>query len=143
MDQRPGTPMPEDQQENLFDYIRNTDDDAKLIAFRKKLNEWKKENLVDGLENEKDDEAITRRVEKAREFMKQINQKLTFDEMPSEGGGEDTETLLNTLGSKETWTESLLDKIHSILLSDLYEYPLTLNTNLIDQFETENLPTFE
>jgi hypothetical protein len=98
---------------------------------------------VDGLENEKDDEAITRRVEKAREFMKQINQKLTFDEMPSEGGGEDTENLLNTLGSKETWTESLLDKIHSILLSDLYEYPLTLNTNLIDQFETENLPTFE
>lgn len=141
MAQRSDTPIP--KEENFFDYIRNTDDDAKLRAFRKQLNEWKKENLVNGLENEKDDEAIDRRINKAREFMKQINKHLTFDEVLSGDGEEDIESLLNTLGSKDTWTESLLDKIHSILLSDLYEYPLTLNTELIDQFETENLPSFE
>jgi hypothetical protein len=141
---RPDTPIPtEDNQENFLDYILNTGDDAKLEAFRKKLNEWKKEHLVSGLENEKNDQAINDRVEKAREFMKEINQHLTFNEVSSGGGEQDVADLLDTLGSKDTWTESFLDKIHSILLSDLYEYPLTVNTSLIDQFQKENLPSFE
>jgi hypothetical protein len=142
---RPDTPIPDEENSgNFLDYILNTGDDTKIEAFRKELNQWKRDHLVNGLENEKDDQAIDSRVEKAREFMKQVNQHLTFEDVPTEGGGEqEVKNLLDTLGSKDTWTESLLDKIHSILLSDLYEYPLTVNTNLIDQFQKENLPAFE
>lgn len=121
------------------------EEDSKILNFRKAVNEWKRNTLFPGLNNEGDDESIQRRVREAQVMF------FTVMSIVNDGNtenSEDTEvnTILEPLGKSSTWSESLLDNVRHILFTDLYEYPLTFNVILIDQFknqEEEDFPTFQ
>ena len=123
-------------------------EDPRVQAFRKELNKWKKENFFQKLVEEANSESENRRIEEAHEMFQKLMSRVQEMERQlkakQKGGGDnDVDTILGTLGSEERWTESLLDSVRSILITDLYEYPLTFNATLIDQFkEQPNFPTY-
>jgi hypothetical protein len=123
--------------------------DKKVFEFRKAINEWKRATLFPKLNNETDPGSTDRRINEAHGLFSELMQKLgeaeKNNQTPIQSGGDQTvSSILSTLGSEETWDQSLLDRVRSALLTDLWEYPLTFNTRLIDQFkETPNYPIFE
>lgn len=123
--------------------------DKKVFEFRKAINEWKRTTLFPKLNNETDPGSTDRRINEAHGLFSELMQKLgeaeKKNQTPIQSGGDQTiASILSTLGSEETWDQSLLDRVRSALLTDLWEYPLTFNTRLIDQFkETPNYPIFE
>lgn len=124
--------------------------DKKVYEFRKAINEWKRKTLFPKLNDETDPGSTNRRIEEAHSMFTALMQKIGEAEknhqtpVQTGGGNQDTEIILSTLGSEETWDQPFLDRIRSILLTDLWEYPLTFNTRLIDQFkEIPNYPIFE
>jgi hypothetical protein len=124
-------------------------EDPRVQAFRKQLNKWKKEYLFNGLSNEVNSDSEARRLEEARilftnlmEKLHEMEQKLKAKKQT--GGDPIFQQLLETLGPEERWSESLLDNVRSILITDLIEYPLTFNATLIDQFkQTSDFPTYQ
>jgi hypothetical protein len=124
-------------------------EDPRVQAFRKELNKWKKEHLFEGLVNEANSDSEARRLEEAEELFRKIMGKLQEYEKQIKakrqvGGDSDVLEILQTLGPEERWTESLLDKARSILITDLIEYPLTFNATLIDQFKQKpDFPTYQ
>ncbi len=123
-------------------------EDPRVQAFRKELNKWKKEHFFQKLVEEANSESENRRIEEAHEMFQKLMSRVHEMERQlkakQKGGGDnDVDTILGTLGSEDRWTESLLDSVRSILITDLYEYPLTFNATLIDQFkEQPNFPTY-
>lgn len=124
-------------------------EEPRIQDFRKALNEWKRETFFTKLVNETDEDSIPRRIKEAHQMFQTLTERLekmqeTLAETKQTGGDQAVSVILNTLGPKESWTEGLLDEARSALLTDLYEYPLTFNKSLIDQFKGEpNFPTFE
>lgn len=124
-------------------------EDPRVQAFRKELNKWKKEHLFEGLVNESNSGSEARRLEEAQELFRKIMSKLQEYEKQLKvkrqiGGDTDVLEIIQTLGPEERWTESLLDKARSILITDLLEYPLTFNATLIDQFKQKpDFPTYQ
>ena len=124
-------------------------EDPRVQAFRKELNKWKKEHLFEGLVNEANSGSEARRLEEAQELFRKIMSKLQEYEKQLKvkrqiGGDTDVLEIIQTLGPEERWTESLLDKARSILITDLLEYPLTFNATLIDQFKQKpDFPTYQ
>ena len=124
-------------------------EDPRVQAFRKELNKWKKEHLFEGLVNEANSESEARRLEEAESLYRNLMDKLREMEQKlkaskQSGGDKVVLELMETLGPEERWTESLLDNIRSILITDLVEYPLTFNATLIDQFkEKPDFPTYK
>lgn len=119
-------------------------EETQLQQFREALQDWKRTVLFQGLNNESDEGSIPRRLEEAHQMFFALTQQLN-NTQPSEPTKE-VETILKPLGAKDSWSESMLDNIRHILFTDLYEYPLTFNTTLIDQFETEedeDFPSFQ
>lgn len=119
-------------------------EDSKIQKFRRILNEWKRDTLFPGLNNEGDKESIERRVQEAQilffTLMNIMNEKQVEKDDP------EVKKILEPLGEPNTWSESLLDNVRHILFTDLYEYPLTFNVILIDQFtnqEDEDFPIFQ
>ena len=123
--------------------------EEKLFAFRKAINEWKRNTLFQRLNDETDPDSTDRRIKEAHELFLQIMAKIREAEKclgftSQEGGSTDLSFILEKLGPEDTWDQAFLDKVRSSLLTDLWEYPLTFNTKLIDQFkDTPNYPTFE
>ena len=123
--------------------------DKKVFEFRKAINEWKRTTLFPKLNDETDPGSTDRRIQEAHALFTELIGKLGEAEKnhqtPNQsGGGQNVQTILATLGSEDSWDQSLLDRVRSALLTDLWEYPLTFNTRLIDQFkETPNYPIFE
>lgn len=123
--------------------------DKKVFEFRKAINEWKRTTLFPKLNNETDPGSTDRRINEAHGLFSELMQKLGEAEKNNQtpiqsGGDQPIVSILSTLGPEETWDQSLLDRVRSALLTDLWEYPLTFNTRLIDQFkETPNYPIFE
>lgn len=123
--------------------------EEKLFAFRKAINEWKRNTLFQKLNDETDPDSTDRRIKEAHELFLQIMAKIREAEKrlgftSQEGGNNDLTIILEKLGREDTWDQAFLDKVRSSLLTDLWEYPLTFNTRLIDQFkDTPNYPTFE
>ena len=124
-------------------------DDPRVQAFRKELNKWKKQHLFEGLVNEANSDSEARRLGEAKELFSSLMEKLREMELKlkarqQSGGDKIIVDLVETLGPEERWTEGLLDKIRSILITDLVEYPLTFNATLIDQFkEKPDFPTYQ
>ena len=124
-------------------------EDPRIQAFRKELNKWKKEQFFSKLVNEVDSESIDRRIEEAHDMFKKLMKRVQEMEHQIKlrgqmGGDVQLNIILETLGPENTWTESLLDQVRSILITDLFEYPLTFNSALIDQFkEQPDFPTYE
>ena len=119
-------------------------DDSRIEQFRKLLNEWKRNTLFPGLNNEGDEESIQRRVEEAQVmFFTLMN--LVNEKGKEKNDDKDVNALLEPLGEPSTWSESLLDNVRHILFTDLYEYPLTFNVVLINQFKEgeEDFPIFQ
>lgn len=125
--------------------------DPRIQSFRKALNEWKRRTFFEKLVKETDSESINRRIEEAHRLYRNLMTILDEAEQKNRqltqiGGAskQEIQEILNTLGPQETWTESMLDSVRSILITDLFEYPLTFNSTLIDQFKaTPNFPIFE
>lgn len=124
--------------------------DPRVQTFRKELNKWKKEHFFQGLVNEANSESENRRIDEARrmfkvlmEKIKEMEQQIQSKKEEQEGGDQAVDELLSILGPEERWTETLLNQVRSILITDLLEYPLTFNSSLIDQFKQEpNFPTY-
>jgi len=122
--------------------------DPRVQSFRKVLNEWKKETFFEKLVQETDKDSIDRRIDEAHSMFQTLMDKLHEMEEHIQakkqvGGDKAVNQILSTLGPEETWTEGLLDNARSILITDLYEYPLTFNAVLIDQFkEQPDFPAF-
>lgn len=126
-------------------------EDPRVQAFRKELNKWKKEHFFEGLVNEANSESENRRMDEAKEMYRQLLAKI--HELEERGranrqiGGDgdvSVEKILKPLGPEDKWSETLLDQVRSILMTDLIEYPLTFNSTLIDQFKKEpNFPTYQ
>jgi hypothetical protein len=129
-----------------------TDEQEERIIqrFREALNKWKRTTMFAGLSEETDPNSTDRRITEAHTLYYMLLNRLKEQEIKNEqkrgqtGGGEkDAEQLLFYLGPPETWTESLIDRVRHVIMTDLYEYPLTFNTTLIEQFKQEpNFPTF-
>jgi hypothetical protein len=123
-------------------------EDPRVQAFRKELNKWKKEHFFKKLVEEGNSESENRRIDEAHEMFHTLMNRVQAMERQIKakqrgGGDSEVELILETLGPEERWTESLLDSVRSILITDLYEYPLTFNATLIDQFkEQPNFPTY-
>lgn len=124
--------------------------DEKLFAFRKAINEWKRNTLFKRLNDETDPGSTDRRIKEAHDLFLQIMAKIREVEQRlrteggQQGGDQELASILEKLGPEDTWDQPFLDKVRSSLLTDLWEYPLTFNTKLIDQFkDTPNYPIFE
>lgn len=117
----------------------------KINNFRKAINDWKRETLFKGLNNEGDKDSIQRRINEAQTLFFNL-MKLINDRDTTKQNDNDINTILATLGDSSTWSESLIYNLRHIIFTDLYEYPLTFNTVLIDQFknqEEEDFPVFQ
>lgn len=125
-------------------------EDPRLQAFRNELNKWKKDTFFVKLVNEGDDESINRRIQEAHTMYETLMNKLHEMEQKIKpqnqqvGGDSTIQNILAALGPENTWTESLLDGARSALITDLFEYPLTFKSDLIDEFKKRrNFPTFD
>lgn len=123
-------------------------EDQYIQDFRETLNKWKRDTLFAGLSEETDTNSTDRRIAEAHELYYILldtlrKQELINKKLQQGGGDEIVNTLLEKLGPREKWTESLLDRVRHIIMTDLYEYPLTFNITLIEQFKKEpNFPVF-
>jgi hypothetical protein len=111
--------------------------------FRNGITDWKKTVLFAGLNNEGDEESIQRRLQEAHTLFFQL---MEYINSPESQAPKEIEVLIQPLGEKSNWSESLLDQVRDIVFTDLYEYPFTFNEVLIEQFkseEDEDFPTFE
>ena len=122
-----------------------------IQRFREGLNQWKRTTMFAGLSEETDTNSTDRRITEAHMMYYALLNRLKEQEIKNKqireqkGGGNeaDVEKLLFLLGPPENWTESLMDRVRHIIMTDLYEYPLTFNTTLIEQFKQEpNFPVF-
>jgi len=117
--------------------------DDRVQNFRDKLAEWRSLVLFKGLPNETREGSFTEVLKKAREvyypqFIKRLEELKT---QPLEDS--DYDTVLATLGPAAKWDLSLLDDVRGVLYSDLFQFPYTINTALIEQFKKENIPLLE
>lgn len=125
-------------------------EDRIIKRFREALNKWKQTTMFAGLSEETDSNSTDRRIMEAHGMYYMLLNRLKEQEIKNEqvrrqkgGGQQDVENLLLYLGPAETWTESLIDRVRHVIMTDLYEYPLTFNTTLIEQFKQEpNFPVF-
>ncbi len=122
-------------------------DDPRVHAFRQALNKWKQTTFFEKLVNETDKSSIDRRVTEAHSMYDKLMARLQIleenDKTNIQEEDQVVNSLINTLGPPNTWTEGLLDNIRSVLITDLFEYPLTFNVKLIEQFKKESdFPTF-
>ncbi len=124
-------------------------EDPRVQAFRKELNKWKKETMFDGLVNEGNSDSEHRRMEEAKEMFQTLMKRLQEMEKMLKakqqvGGNASVEQILSALGPEDRWSESMLDKVRSILITDLVEYPFTFNATLIEQFKKQpDFPTYQ
>jgi len=117
--------------------------DDRVQNFRDKLAEWRSRVLFKGLPNETHEGSFTEVLKKARQvyypqFIKRLEELKT---QPLEDS--DYDTVLATLGPAAKWDLSLLDDVRGVLYSDLFQFPYTINTALIEQFKKENIPLLE
>ena len=115
-----------------------------IDTFREKLAEWRTKVLFKNLSNETHESAFKEALRTAREvYYPQFIQRI--EELKTEPlTNSEIDTLLAILGKRTTWDLVFLDKVRTILHSDLVEFPYTINTALIQQFkEEENFPPLE
>jgi hypothetical protein len=123
--------------------------DPRVQAFRKELNKWKKEKMFDGLVNEGNSDSEHRRLEEANQMFQILMKRLQEMEKilkakQQVGGDAAVDQILSTLGPEDRWSEAMLDKVRSILITDLVEYPFTFNATLIEQFKKQpDFPTYQ
>jgi hypothetical protein len=117
--------------------------ETRVQDFRDKLAEWRSNVLFKGLPNDTREGSFTEVLKKAREVhYPQFIQRL--EELKTQPlTNSDYDKVLATLGPANTWTLSLLDDVRGILYSDLFQFPYTINTALIEQFKKENIPLLE
>jgi len=115
----------------------------RVQKFRDELADWRSRLLFKNLPNETHEGPFQEGLKKAREdyypkFIERLEELKT--QLPTES---DIDTVFATLGPATTWTLDMLDQVRSILYSDLFEFPYTINTALIEQFKKENIPLLE
>lgn len=117
--------------------------EARVQDFRDKLAEWRSRVLFKDLPNETREGSFQEVLKKAREvYYPQFIQRL--EELKTQPlTNSDYDTVLATLGPATTWNLSLLDDVRGVLYSDLFQFPYTINTSLIEQFKQENIPLLE
>ena len=117
--------------------------ETRVQDFRDKLAEWRSRVLFKDLPNETREGSFTEVLKKAREvyypeFILRLEELKTQPLRNS-----DYDTVFATLGPGDTWSLSMLDDVRGSLYSDLFQFPYTINTALIEQFKKENIPLLE
>lgn len=128
---------------NSVDIIEtNTDEEKQIDDLRIRLNAWKLKTMLPELSNRKNNAALYEKTNLAR--------KLSFDLAKRIVGGEGepqfnevAATVLGPLGNPRTWTTDFTSKVRNAISTDLYEYPMTFEPDLITTFKNRNLPMFE
>lgn len=121
------------------------DEDAEekiLYELRKRINEWKMKVMLPELSNRKNNAAIYEKTKLA----KQLSYDLATRIIGNEGDETFTEVanyILGPLGDSNGWSNYFTAKVRNIISTDLYEYPMTFNVDLINTFKNKNLPMFE
>ncbi len=122
--------------------IPENDDEQRIQNLRKRINEWKLKTMLPELSNRKNNGAV---YEKSK-LSKQLSFDLGTRIIGNQGDERFTEVsvyLLGPLGNPETWSHDFTTKVQNAITTDLYEYPMTFNTDLINTFKHRNLPMFE
>ena len=117
--------------------------DDRVQQFRDKLAEWRNSVLFKNLPNERREDAFQEGLKRAREeyypkFIERLEELKTATPTNSE-----YDIVLAALGPATTWTLSMLDDARGVLYSDLFQFPYTINTALIEQFKKENIPLLQ
>lgn len=117
--------------------------DDRVQQFRDKLAEWRNTALFKNLPNETSEGSFQEGLKRAREeyYPKFIERLEELKTQPLTNS--DYDTVLAELGPATTWSLNLLDDVRSVLYSDLFQFPYTINTALIEQFKKENIPPLE
>jgi hypothetical protein len=117
--------------------------EERVQNFRDKLAEWRNTALFKNLPNETREGSFQEGLKRAREeyypkFIERLEELKTQTPTNSE-----IDTVLIALGPAPTWSLSMLDDVRGVLYSDLFQFPYTINTALIEQFKKENIPLLE
>lgn len=117
--------------------------DDRVQQFRDKLAEWRNTTLFKNLPNETSEGSFQEGLKRAREeyYPKFIERLEELKTQPLTNS--DYDTVLAALGPATNWSLSLLDDARGVLYSDLFQFPYTINTALIEQFKQENIPLLE
>jgi hypothetical protein len=115
----------------------------RVEKFRDQLAEWRNRVLFKNLPNETREGSFQEGLRRAREeyypaFIERLEELKKQPPTNSE-----IDIILVALGPATTWTLSMLDDVRGILYSDLFQFPYTINTALIEQFKKENIPLLE
>jgi hypothetical protein len=115
----------------------------RVQKFRDQLAEWRSRVLFQNLPNETREGSFQEGLKKSREdyypkFIERLEELKT--EAPTNS---EIDTVFSALGPGTSWTLNMLDDVRSILYSDLFEFPYTINTALIEQFKKENIPLLQ
>jgi hypothetical protein len=114
--------------------------EERVEQFRDKLAEWRNTVLFKNLPNETHESAFTDGLTAAREvYYPQFIERLGEIIKDKNLTDSDIDTIYKTLGLIDTWTNKMLDQVRTILYSDLFEFPYTINTALIQQFKDEKI----
>jgi hypothetical protein len=122
--------------------IPENDEEQQIENLRKRINEWKLKTMLPELSNRKNNAAL---YEKSK-LAKQLSFDLGTRIIGNQGDNRFTEEavfLLGPLGNPDKWTHYFTTKVQNAITTDLYEYPMTFNTDLINTFKHRNLPMFE
>lgn len=117
--------------------------EERVQQFRDKLAEWRKTALFKNLPNETSEDSFQEGLRRARKeyypkFIERLEELKTVPPTNSE-----YDIVLAALGPATTWTLNMLGNARSILYSDLFQFPYTINTELIERFKKENIPLLQ
>ena len=121
------------------------DDDMEetiLLELRKRLNEWKLKIMLPELSNRKNNAAIYEKTKLAKELSFDLAKRIIGEE-GAEQFNEVANYILGPLGDVNGWSTDFTAKVRNIISTDLFEYPMTFNVDLINTFKNKNLPMFE
>lgn len=120
---------------------KNTEEDLLLDEFRIRINNWKLKTLLPDLSNRKNNAALYEKCALSKRLSLDLANRING----RKGDPEFDEVANYLLGPLEVrrWTTDFTSRIRHILSTDLYEYPLTFDKDLIQTFKNRNYPMFE
>ena len=124
------------------DDTEDTVEDIELMNIRKRINEWKLKTMLPELSNRKNNKAVHEKCKLARQLSYDLASRL----IGNQGDPRFTEVaqyIFGPMGNPMMWSNSFTSRVRNVISTDLYEYPMTFNTELITTFKNRKYPMFE
>lgn len=107
-------------------------DEKKIGLFRAALADWKRQTFFPQLNNGVSADTCIEEASRLREQFAELLLGKSVSDIPPLPA-----PFLVILGTPDTWTETLRVLLNSALLTDLFEYPLTFDTEHIENILEE------